>query len=729
MASCIHSGTVLLAVLALCSAGCRCGDNSNVGGARQGFRAQDEEVDFGRALEGTLTRKQVTVLATGRANVTVTAASGSPFTVVASEVTVPGGGTTTVDVDFLAGVGPAEGSLSLTGAGGTTSVRLKGLGVRPLRCTPSSPCHESRFDLASGACLEQPLEDGTSCVPISRCQANGRCESGACVGSPRSCDDDNPCTVDTCSPTLGCVTSPVVCPVPRNPCKVGVCDRNNGCEEKDARNFITCGPGDCKKAHLCFEGSCKELTPPDGIVCSPATACQGEGTCQGGECEKPDAGDLVAAFSQELGGEPVGSPALLVQEGGLFTSVCGGDAGCRLVAFTRGGLLRYESVYPDGGPRTLLAASDAGVVVLAPSGLESYATRGLGARQWETSWEALGAPSDAGPWVGHLGAGHVALTEAGEVVAQVAWAHAPDGGAKVARARAHGGGTEVDGDTPPEGARWVWLAGSEDAGSLLRAGPVEPWRGDSRLALDSVGTPFRYTVDGRLERAEVDPDGGSELLISSLQDGGVPGGSASLAVAGGTLLVGARAFVSTDGGTPVAVEWDGGTRTLTPYAEPALLSSTGTPGYLFAQVCSRADGLPCAPEEERTVLRAVDSKTGRVEWEVDALPFDALPGTLYDAALMRGDSVGVLADARLPEGRQVWMQLFAQGKRLGMCPLPGRPTRMAGAAFFEDRLLVVLERDGVWRLESYGLGPGLQVETLGWPQRHAGPDGARRESP
>ncbi|QSQ12940.1 hypothetical protein [Myxococcus landrumensis] len=723
MASCIHSGTLLFAMLALCSAGCRCGDNSNVGGARQGFRAQDAEVDFGRALEGTSTRRQVTVLATGRASVTVTVASGSPFTVVAPEVSVPGGGTATVDVDYLAGVGPVEGTLTLAGPGGTTSVRLKGLGVRPLTCTPSSPCHESRFDLASGTCLEQPLADGVSCVPLSRCQVNGRCESGACVGAPRSCDDDNPCTVDACSPSLGCVTSPVVCPVPRNPCKVGVCDRDLGCGEEDARDFSTCGPVNCKKARLCFDGSCKEMTPPNGIVCAPATACQGEGTCQGGECEKPDAGDLVATFSQELGGEPVGAPALLVQEGGLFTSVCGGDAGCRLVSFTQQGLLRYESAYPDGGPRTLLAASDAGVVVLAASGLESYAARGLGERQWEAPWEALGAPADAGPWVGHLGAGHVALTEAGDVVAQVAWAHVLDGGSDA------DGGTAAAAPVP-EGARWVWLSGREDAGSLVHAGPIEPWRGDARLVLDTAGTPIRYTVDGRLERADVDPDGGSGLHLTSLrEDGGDSLGSASLAASGGTLLVGARAFVSKDGGAQVDVDWEEGTRTLTPHSEPALLSATGTPAYLFAQSCARVDGLPCAPEEERTVLRAVDPRTGRAVWEVDVLPFESLPGTLYDAALMQGDSVGVLADAWLPEGRQVWLQLFAQGERRGMCPLPGRPTRLAGAAFFEGRLVVVLEREGVWRLESYGLGPGLQVETRGWPQRHARPDGARREAP
>lgn len=752
----------LLLVLVLVMAGCQSGD-SGTGGSRQGFRPRDSVVDFGRVLEGARARRGVTVLATGRAGLTVAASVDAPFAVVTSEVSVSGGGATEVEVVFTAGHGLSEGTLLLSGAGLTESVRLTGLGIRPTPCL-ERPCFDSRFDVASGMCVETPLEEGAACTPESRCQVDGRCQASVCVGQPRTCDDNNPCTVDACSPSRGCVTSRVACPAPENPCKVGLCDRDEGCTSVDADDFSPCGPADCQTARLCFSGACREVTPPEGFVCAPATACQGAGTCQGGVCRQPAPVELVPELSLELEGVPVeadGGAVLLVSEDSLFTSVCGGDAGCQLVAYTRSGLLRYASSYPDGGARTLLAASDAGVVVHAPEGLEAYAPRGSGARLWHASWASLGAGEGLPP--GDAAASHIALTHEEDILAYVAWKGGPDAG-----------GVDAGG-TAPDFARLVLLSGREDAGMLLGASQVEAWRGAARLGLDALGTAYLYTVDGRLARVDLEPagsearsaklaidgasdgatrdrmtpaasdfgasalaqpspvatdgGGGTELKLSALLEGGVPDGGASLAIAGGRLLVGARAFVPEDGGVPVMLsEGDGGVSVRVPIAEPALLSPEGQPGYLFERACTRTDGVPCTEQEERVVLRAVDPESGQAVWEVDALPDEFAPGTVYEAALLRGGAVGVLADAELPGGHQTWIQFFAQGSRVGSCPLPSRP-RVAGAAFLGQHLYVVLNRDGVWRLESYGLGQDFKVEERGWPQRHGGPSRMRSESP
>ncbi|MBN8233035.1 hypothetical protein JYK02_36530 [Corallococcus macrosporus] len=723
----------LLALLVLVG-GCRCGDDPNVGSASASFRPQEEVMDFGRVLEGTQMRGSLTLVATGRAGVTVEAVTDAPFFVVVSQIVVEGSGTGTVDVLFSAGNTPVEGELVLTSGRTTAKVKLIGVGVRPQPCVPTGECRDSRFDLASGQCIESPQADGASCIPGSRCQENGRCQAGVCVGQPRTCDDDNPCTVDSCSPTQGCVTERVTCPQSSDPCKVGVCDRNEGCKEVDVADFSPCGAVSCKAARVCFSGTCRTVTPPDGFVCSPATPCQDEGKCSAGECLRPDAGDLESVFSAELGGAPVaedGGPVLLVDDGTVYASVCGEDAGCRLVAYTESGLLRYASPYEDGGARTLLAASDAGVVVLAPEVLEAYAPRGLGELRWRTSLAFADAAQDGGTPEGvpGTGAGRVALTKEGDVLTYVTWTG--------------------DAGTEPLRSRLVLL--SADAGAPLAMGPEEDGGGVARLAVDDTRGAYLYTPwDGRLaftdwSLPEVGTDAGTAVsrlgpyLSEAIEDGGVaslslesigpgvPGGAPSLALAPGRLLVGTRAFVDTDGGVLTALDWDAGSRTLTPLAEPVLMSPSGTVGHAFARSCERTDGTPCVDAELRTVLRSFSSDDGGVLSEVDVLPSPLLPGTFHEAALLERSTVGVLADAVLPNGqRQAWLEWIAFGNKVNQCSLPGR-VEVAGAVFAGSLLHVALRRDGVWLLESYPVG-GF-AESQGWPQRNGGPGGTRRAGP
>ncbi|WP_375742175.1 hypothetical protein NR800_23035 [Corallococcus interemptor] len=882
----------LLLVLVLVG-GCRCGDDPNVGGASASFRPQAEVVDFGRVLEGTQVRRSLTLVATGRAGVTVDAVTDAPFFVVVSQIVVGGSGTGTVDILFSAGNTPVEGELVLTAGRTTTKVKLTGVGVRPLACVPQGECRDSRFDLDSGQCIESPLDDGASCIPSSRCQENGRCQAGVCVGQPRTCDDDNPCTVDSCSPTQGCVTASVACPASSDPCKVGVCDRNSGCQEVDVADFSPCGAVSCKAARVCFSGTCRTVTPPDGFVCAPATPCQGEGKCSAGECMRPDAGDLESEFSAELGGTPIaedGGPVLLVDDGTVYASVCGEDGGCWLAAYTESGLLRYESPYGDGGARTLLAASDAGVVVLAPEALEAYAPRGAGELRWRTSlafadaaldgetqeampgttgagelgwrtsrafanaalnggapegvrratgagelgWRTSRAFADAAP-DGETPEGVREATGAGELGWRTSRAFAdaaPDGETPEGVREATGAGelgwrmsrafadAALDGGTPEgvpgttgagrvaltkEGDVLTYVTWSEDAGTeLLRSrlvllsadegvplamGPEEDGGGAARLAVDDARGAYLYTPwDGRLAFtawAPAEPatdggvsgagimftvgpyspevsgpvyaaprvardtvstwpsgsgtglgfsssavalgDGGIAALSFEPLDAGVPGGAPSLALASGRLLVGAQAFVDTDGGTLTALDWDAGTRTLSPLAEPVLMSPGGRVGHAFASACDHTDGTPCTGAELRTVLRSFSSDDGQLLSEVDVLPSPLLPGAFHEAALLEQNTVGVLADAELPNGqRQAWLEWIAFGNKLNQCALPGR-VAVAGAVFAGDLLHVALRRDGVWRLEAYPVGS--RAESRGWPQRNASPAGTRRTVP
>jgi len=207
--------------------------------------------------------------------------------------------------------------------------------------------------------------------------------------------------------------------------------------------------------------------------------------------------------------------------------------------------------------------------------------------------------------------------------------------------------------------------------------------------------------------------------VEAQEDGGT-----SLAVADGRLFVGARLFANREDGGMAWVDWDGGTRQLTPLDEPALLLDDV--GYAFARSCPDAGSAPCSGELERLVLRALNAQTGQTAWEVSVLPLDA-PGTLHEASLVRGGAVGTLTDVAVDGGPLAHVQLFAAGQRVAICPLRDRP-RIAGASHVGRFLYVVLERDGAWRLEAFDLGPLGTAETRGWPERH-GVSGTRRAMP
>ncbi len=64
-------------------------------------------------------------------------------------------------------------------------------------------------DCCSSACVlaaaGTPCSDGSVCTSAETCDAAGSCNAGAVL----TCDDGDPCTSDTCDPTLGCIAPAV----------------------------------------------------------------------------------------------------------------------------------------------------------------------------------------------------------------------------------------------------------------------------------------------------------------------------------------------------------------------------------------------------------------------------------------------------------------------------------------------------------------------------------------
>ena len=149
---------------------------------------------------------------------------------------------------------------------------------------------------------------------------NGVCEQGECQGSETACDDNNPCTVDTCNSENGrCVfthtsetnnvpcndgnkcTTQDVCIYDAgfnlsrcygtemecddgNICTLDFCNIITGeCDTEPTDSTVTCDDGDkCTRGDVCVEGNCSGSS----VLCTPAGVCKlSECNPATGECE------------------------------------------------------------------------------------------------------------------------------------------------------------------------------------------------------------------------------------------------------------------------------------------------------------------------------------------------------------------------------------------------------------------------------------------------------------
>ncbi|MSQ81776.1 MAG: hypothetical protein EXR77_02525 [Myxococcales bacterium] len=207
----------------------------------------------------------------------------------------------------------------------------------PVVCPkPLVPCQQSACEAKSGLCFGQAdlAQDGTACDDKDKCSTQSKCAAGTCVASqlvvcndgvvctldsctggtcvyapaaPTPCDDSNacaifdtcgvgkcngkigtctdkdPCTADSCSPTIGCVYAPIA--------DGGACTDGNACTSKDACNTGLCkGVGSCDDANpctadLCGSSACIHEPVTTKTACDDGNLCTESDGCQNGTCE------------------------------------------------------------------------------------------------------------------------------------------------------------------------------------------------------------------------------------------------------------------------------------------------------------------------------------------------------------------------------------------------------------------------------------------------------------
>jgi hypothetical protein len=152
----------------------------------------------------------------------------------------------------------------------------------PKDCDDLQACTLDICDVASGACLHHPTTGGT-CDDGNACLTDDQCFDGECAGTTLvSCADGNPCTLDTCDAAIGC--APVA--LEGAPCDDGI-----SCTSPDACVGTVCqgGPSTCDDQNPCTADSCTVTgcanLPDVTASCADTNkcnleACQADGSCQ-----------------------------------------------------------------------------------------------------------------------------------------------------------------------------------------------------------------------------------------------------------------------------------------------------------------------------------------------------------------------------------------------------------------------------------------------------------------
>ena len=153
----------------------------------------------------------------------------------------------------------------------------------PLVCDDDNPCTDDSCVPATGCHFVD--DNSNSCDDGNLCNGNEFCWGGDCQdGTPLVCDDDNPCTDDSCVPATGCHF---------------VDDNSNSCDDGNLCNGSEfCLGGDCQDGtplvcdddNPCTDDSCVPATgchfvDDNSNSCDDGNLCNGSEFCLGGDCQ------------------------------------------------------------------------------------------------------------------------------------------------------------------------------------------------------------------------------------------------------------------------------------------------------------------------------------------------------------------------------------------------------------------------------------------------------------
>ncbi len=294
-------------------------------------------------------------------------------------------------------------------------------------CDDQNPCTVDT--IVDGLCQNVARDEGAVCS-TTLCLIGQTCGSGTCQGgTPRVCDDSNPCTNNQCDPVLGCQyeKSDALVPDDGKDCTIDKCANGvqshavnhdvcaddlycNGTESCEPASPLADARGCVHKnapappplgANVCSHYECDEATDSftlnkapagttcnDNLPCTTGDQCRSDGACRGslvGSCNlqcatagTPGALSGIDFQSARLQG------AVTLNGASLPTSTGGSNVGLYLVSRETGARQLLHSVdfqYQGGNPYTVGASDLTYASTVMPGVYDLLYARGI------SSWD------------------------------------------------------------------------------------------------------------------------------------------------------------------------------------------------------------------------------------------------------------------------------------------------------------------------------------------------------
>jgi hypothetical protein len=199
------------------------------------------------------------------------------------------------------------------------------LGI-PLPCNDANTCTIDSCDEEAESCVYVHAPQGTNCSDGDLCTDSDVCADGVCSGEAKNCDDDVPCTTDTCSEgSCLAIPEPSTCLAANGCVPVGGTAPDNPCEVCSATNLWSPLDGTpCEEdgiactQDICVAGECLHPNDPDTCV-NEQGECVGVGESLGG-----------CLFCVSTGVAAVGDLGSLCDDGDPCTAgdACSGNGLC-----------------------------------------------------------------------------------------------------------------------------------------------------------------------------------------------------------------------------------------------------------------------------------------------------------------------------------------------------------------------------------------------------------------